>query len=158
MALRFIRRSAASYLLLRQKRSRCHSITPLAATLMRPDLAGLEKPAPRSWHCQQHTSSDRTPLARMLPRVIGGPACDRGRVLMPGRIKSLRAGPQERCASICEGDAPVVAVQNNAAQRYGGSLIAVWHYKRRASAIIHDADLDDSVTDQLLVDDRLIHD
>jgi hypothetical protein len=85
---------------------------------------------------------------------------------MPGRIKSLRAGPQERCASICEGDAPVVAVQNNAAQRYGGSLIAVWHYsliavwhyKRRASAIIHDADLDDSVTDQLLVDDRLIHD
>ena len=77
---------------------------------------------------------------------------------MPGRIKSLRAGPQERCASICEGDAPVVAVQNNAAQRYGGSLIAVWHYKRRASAIIHDADLDDSVTNQLLVDDRLIHD
>jgi len=35
-------------------------------------------------HCQQHTSSDRTPLARMLPRVMGGPACDRGRVLMPG--------------------------------------------------------------------------
>jgi hypothetical protein len=28
----------------------------------------------RWWHCQQHTSSDRTPLARMLPRVIGGPA------------------------------------------------------------------------------------
>src|SRR5271157_1156088 len=40
----------------------------------------------RWWHCQQHTSSDRTPLARMLPRVIGGPACDRGRVLMPVRI------------------------------------------------------------------------
>jgi hypothetical protein len=28
----------------------------------------------------------RTPLARMLPSVIGGPAWDRGRVLMPGRI------------------------------------------------------------------------
>jgi hypothetical protein len=28
----------------------------------------------RWWHIQQHTSSDRTPLARMLPRVIGGPA------------------------------------------------------------------------------------
>src|SRR5580704_6669482 len=26
------------------------------------------------WHCQHDTSSDRTPLARMLPRVIGGPA------------------------------------------------------------------------------------
>jgi hypothetical protein len=25
----------------------------------------------RWWHAQQHTSSDRTPLARMLPRVIG---------------------------------------------------------------------------------------
>jgi hypothetical protein len=25
----------------------------------------------RWWHIQQHTSSDRTPLARMLPRVIG---------------------------------------------------------------------------------------
>jgi hypothetical protein len=36
----------------------------------------------RWWHCQQHTSSDRTPLARMLPRVIGGPAWDRGRGLM----------------------------------------------------------------------------
>jgi hypothetical protein len=27
-----------------------------------------------------------TPLARMLPSVIGGPAWDRGRALMPGRI------------------------------------------------------------------------
>jgi hypothetical protein len=33
-------------------------------------------------HTQQHTSSDRTPLARMLPRVIGGPAWDRGLVLI----------------------------------------------------------------------------
>ena len=31
-------------------------------------------------------TTDRTPLARMLPRVMGGPAWDRGRVLMPGRI------------------------------------------------------------------------
>ncbi len=29
-------------------------------------------------HCQQLTASDRTPLARMLPRPIGGPAGDRG--------------------------------------------------------------------------------
>jgi hypothetical protein len=28
----------------------------------------------RWWHCQHDTSSARTPLARMLPRVIGGPA------------------------------------------------------------------------------------
>jgi hypothetical protein len=28
------------------------------------------------------TSSDRTPLTRMLPRVIGGPTWDRGRLLM----------------------------------------------------------------------------
>jgi hypothetical protein len=25
------------------------------------------------WHCQHDTASDRTPLARMLPRVMGGP-------------------------------------------------------------------------------------
>jgi hypothetical protein len=25
----------------------------------------------RWWHTQQHTSSDRTPLARMLPSVMG---------------------------------------------------------------------------------------
>jgi hypothetical protein len=37
----------------------------------------------------QHASSDRTPLARILPRVIGGPACDRGRVLMPGEDIAL---------------------------------------------------------------------
>jgi hypothetical protein len=29
---------------------------------------------------------DRTPLARMLPSVIGGPAWDRGRVRMPDRL------------------------------------------------------------------------
>jgi hypothetical protein len=38
------------------------------------------------WHRWHDTSSDRTPLARMLPSVIGGPARDRGRVLMPERI------------------------------------------------------------------------
>jgi hypothetical protein len=31
---------------------------------------------------QHDTASDRTPLAHMLPRVIAGPACNRGRVLM----------------------------------------------------------------------------
>jgi hypothetical protein len=57
------------------------------------------------WHCQQHTSSDRTPLARMLPRVIGGPAWDRG-VLMPGRIfapavpRQVPAGARY-CATRC---------------------------------------------------------
>jgi hypothetical protein len=30
----------------------------------------------RWWHSQHDRSSDRTPKARMLPRVIGGPACD----------------------------------------------------------------------------------
>jgi hypothetical protein len=54
----------------------------------------------RWWHCQQDTSSDCTPLARMLPRVMGGPAWDRGRVLMTGRIPrrlrcpSLRPSPR----------------------------------------------------------------
>jgi hypothetical protein len=33
----------------------------------------------RWWHSEQHTSSDRTPLARMLPRVVGGPASRHGR-------------------------------------------------------------------------------
>jgi hypothetical protein len=28
----------------------------------------------RWWHCQHDTASDRTPLARMLPSVMGGPA------------------------------------------------------------------------------------
>jgi hypothetical protein len=37
----------------------------------------------RWWQSQHDTSSDRTPLARMLPSVIGSPAMDRGRVLMP---------------------------------------------------------------------------
>jgi hypothetical protein len=36
----------------------------------------------RWWHCQQHTSSERTPLARMLPRIIGLPAADRGRLVI----------------------------------------------------------------------------
>jgi hypothetical protein len=40
----------------------------------------------RWWHFQHNTSSDRAPLARMLPRVIGSPAWDRGRVSMPVRI------------------------------------------------------------------------
>jgi hypothetical protein len=34
--------------------------------------------SPGDWHCQHDTSSDRTPLARMLPRVIGGPASRHG--------------------------------------------------------------------------------
>jgi hypothetical protein len=45
-------------------------------------------------HCQHHTSSDRTPLARMLPRVIGGPARDRGRVPMPTRIPRRPGSPR----------------------------------------------------------------
>jgi hypothetical protein len=40
---------------------------------MRPDLAGLEYPAPRWWHCQHDTSSDRTPLARMLRGSLAVP-------------------------------------------------------------------------------------
>jgi hypothetical protein len=36
----------------------------------------------RWWHCQRDTSSDRTPLARMLPSVIGSAAGERGRALM----------------------------------------------------------------------------
>jgi hypothetical protein len=34
----------------------------------------------RTVHCQHDTSNDRTPLARMLPSVIGAPAVGRGRV------------------------------------------------------------------------------
>jgi hypothetical protein len=52
----------------------------------------------RWWHSQQHTSSDRTPLARMLPSVIGGPAWDRGRVLM-GNYRGHRAGTHQRTAA-----------------------------------------------------------
>jgi hypothetical protein len=58
---------------------------PLAAPLARPRrrpgaiLAGSLWPVSPS-------KSERTPLVRMLPRDIGGPAWDRGRVLMPGRI------------------------------------------------------------------------
>jgi hypothetical protein len=44
----------------------------------------------RWWHCQQHTSSVRTPLARMLPRVIGLLGADRGRLALPATI--LRGG------------------------------------------------------------------
>src|ERR1700691_5217857 len=34
----------------------------------------------RWWHCQHDTSSDRKPFARMLPRVIGSSAGERGRL------------------------------------------------------------------------------
>jgi hypothetical protein len=34
------------------------------------------------WQFQHDTSSERTPLARMLPSVMGGPAGDRGRLVM----------------------------------------------------------------------------
>jgi hypothetical protein len=44
----------------------------------------------RWWHCQHDTSSHRTPLARMLPRVIGSPGGDRGRLVMPARIPRRR--------------------------------------------------------------------
>jgi hypothetical protein len=33
----------------------------------------------RWWHSEHDIASDRTPLARMLPRVIGGPASHHGR-------------------------------------------------------------------------------
>jgi hypothetical protein len=50
----------------------------------------------RWWHSQHNTATDRTPLARMLPSVIGGPACDRGRALIPGE-DTASAGRSERC-------------------------------------------------------------
>jgi hypothetical protein len=59
----------------------CAGLTEVA--IEDPDL--LRAPA----QTQQHTSSDRTPLARMLPRVIGSPGGDRGRVPMPVRIPWL---------------------------------------------------------------------
>jgi hypothetical protein len=37
------------------------------------------------------TASDRTPLAHKLQSVIGGPACDLGRLLMPGGYRVLGA-------------------------------------------------------------------
>jgi hypothetical protein len=43
--------------------------------------------------------SDRTPLARMLPRVIGGPAWDRGRVLVPG--EDIRASSATASSGRC---------------------------------------------------------
>jgi hypothetical protein len=41
------------------------------------------------WQRWRDTATDRTPLARMLPSVIGSP-WDRGRVLMPWRIPRWR--------------------------------------------------------------------
>jgi hypothetical protein len=62
----------------------------------------------RWWHSQQHTSSDRTPLARMLSRVIGGPAWDRDRVLIAGRIwhacyRGSQAAASDRGRPFAEG-------------------------------------------------------
>jgi hypothetical protein len=42
------------------------------------------------------TSSDRTPLARMLPRVIGWPDGDRGRLHMPVKIPMAAFGESWR--------------------------------------------------------------
>jgi hypothetical protein len=76
----------------------CNHVTNLAECLKRgatvatasaPDVIRPRVRAhkiARWWHCQHDTSSDLTPLARMLPRVIGSLAVDRGRVLIPGRI------------------------------------------------------------------------
>jgi hypothetical protein len=50
---------------------------------------------------QQHTSSDRTLLARMLLKVIGGPGCDRG-VLMPWE-DTASAGRSESWPGLCCG-------------------------------------------------------
>src|ERR1700686_2600634 len=41
------------------------------------------------------TSSDRTPLARMLPSVIGSPAGDRGGLPMPARIPRRLGGRKD---------------------------------------------------------------
>jgi hypothetical protein len=49
----------------------------------------------RWWQSQQHTSTDRTPLARMLPTVIGGPAWDRGREISVTFNHELPAGRAE---------------------------------------------------------------
>jgi hypothetical protein len=67
LALRFIRRSAASYLLLRQKRSRCHSNSPWHPRLIRPRrrriarwLNGAPSPAlARSWGRSMQCQSSR---------------------------------------------------------------------------------------------------
>jgi hypothetical protein len=42
------------------------------------------------------TSKPRTLRARMLPRVVDGPACDRNRVLMPGGHRVVRAWERRR--------------------------------------------------------------
>jgi hypothetical protein len=49
--------------------------------------------------------SDRTPLARMLPRVIGSAAGERGRVLIAGRIPRRRTGRKARVRR-ADGSAP----------------------------------------------------
>jgi hypothetical protein len=43
----------------------------------------------RWWHTQQHTSGDRTPLARMLPRVMGSI----GSLMRRAAMRRLYAGP-----------------------------------------------------------------
>jgi hypothetical protein len=41
----------------------------------------------RWWHCQQYTSSDRTPFARMLPSVTGSMGADRDCFAMTGSAR-----------------------------------------------------------------------
>jgi len=47
---------------------------------------------PSWWHCQHDTASDRTPLAPMLPRVMGGPAISDKRRTVNGILWVLRTG------------------------------------------------------------------
>jgi hypothetical protein len=49
------------------------------------------------WHFGQVTASERAPFARMLPSVIGSPAGDGGRLLMPPRISFRLGGRKARC-------------------------------------------------------------
>jgi hypothetical protein len=44
----------------------------------------------RWWHCHQDTSSDRTPLARMLPSVIGSIGSSRASCCRPARAAPFR--------------------------------------------------------------------
>jgi hypothetical protein len=55
----------------------------------------------RWWHCQHETSSDRTPLARMLPSVIGWIGSFREPGAVGARFPALRAlgRPRPWCAA-----------------------------------------------------------
>jgi hypothetical protein len=80
----------------RQRRSshkRCRPCGRTTAPAREPATLSTSSTA-RWWHSKQYTASERTPLARMLPSVIGGPMYAAGNALEPNHLAPVDHRPR----------------------------------------------------------------